>query len=187
MSAAFSWIGELIDFLVSFLPTWVIIRKNEKAVKFPGGRGCKVLEPGVRWYWPAFTEVEGPIPVVRQVMNTSTLTLLTRDGREVIAEGVAVYTIEDVESYLVDTHDADQAIEEMVSAAIRDVITSKDLSEIQANSRKTTDNALTREARELVQDFGVEIEYVRLTNFSTAKALNCIGAAPMLDYEDEDE
>ena len=70
---AFSWIGDFVTWLTDFLPSWVVVRSNEKAVKFPMGKGCTVLEPGVRWYWPAFTEIEGPVPVVRQVFNVSML------------------------------------------------------------------------------------------------------------------
>lgn len=187
MESALGWIGQLAEWLAMWIPRWVLVTAPEQAIKFCRGKGPKVLNPGVNWYWPPFTEIDGPFPIVWQPMNISTLHLMDRDNSPVSARGFVVFRVVDPIKYRVDNHDADECIDDVVGAAIRDVITSKTLAEVQNNSRRTTDNALTREAREALEDFGVEVKYVRLTTFTTSKMLSVMGDAAAPVYEDSEE
>lgn len=189
MDLALGWVGEFVDFFVSLFPHWIIVRSNEEAVKFSRGKKVKILKPGVRWYWPPFTDIEGPFPVCWQPMPTSTLYLMDKENTPVAARGFVVFRIVDVRKYVVDHDDADSCIDDVVGACIRDVITSKKLDEIQQNDRKTTDNALTREAKKALEEFGIEVRHVRLTTFTTSKMLSVIGDmdAPVVDDDQEDE
>lgn len=188
MDAALGWIGGIVEWLGQWIPRWVIVRSTERAIKFRWGKYVVELLPGIRFYWPAVTDIEGPIPVVWQPMVTSSVPLQTKDGKQVTTRGVIVYKIVDAIKFLVDHYDSDSCIDDEVNAAIRDVVTTKDLLEIQENSRKTTDNALHKQVQKSLDEFGIEVKHVRLVAFAEAKILNVVGdsfAAPTIAEVDE--
>ena len=191
MEGLFGWIGEIFSWIGSFIPSWEQIDRNEKAIKHKGWRKRRsvVLEPGVRWYWPAFSQIEGPFKVVWQPLTTSTINVMDKDEKPVGARGFAVYRISDVERYAVDNEDAPSQLDDLLCAAIREVVTSKTVAEIQANGRNTTDNALLREVKDLTEDLGVEIKLVRLTTFTTTRVLSVLGdeAPQVVDEEPSEE
>lgn len=178
--------GEFFTWLGSLFPRWELVRSNEASVVF--GRGGEKVRrgPQIFWWWPCVSDVE-TVPVVRQVIDLPPQTLMTRDSQTVIAGGVVVYSITDVRKFLVENHDADESAAEVAGAALRDAIVGRDLQEIQANNRQTTDNALTRAARDHLAEFGVEVERMRLTNFSTAQIINYVGATPLALANDEED
>ena len=173
MESALGWIGELFSWFGSFVPRWLIVRSTEAGVKFRWGKHVHVLTPGIRWYWPAFTDVETET-VVRQTLNLDAQTLMTADDKTVVASGVIVFKITDIIKFLVDNFDADEAIAEVAGSALRKFVISKTVEEIQ-KGRADVDNSLTREAQKLLKDFGIEVEYARLVSFSTARVINLVG------------
>ena len=185
MEAAFGWIAEIFKFLTSFFPHLIIVQKNEGGVKFVRGKHVKKLNPGLRFYWPLVTSQE-VVPVMRQVLNLTPQTLLTKCNTTVIASAVIIYRVSDVEAYLVENHDADEAIAEVAVAALRDAIVEETLESLQANRRKVIDNRLTRQAVAALQPFGVEIEAVKLTSFAPAKTYSIIGGAATMPVPEEE-
>lgn len=177
MDAAFAWLSELIHWIADFFPSWVQVDVNECAIKHRGWRKRRaiVLKPGVRWFWPAFSQIEGPFRVVWQPLTTSTINIMDQEMNAVAARGFAVWRVSDVMKFAVQHEDAPAILDDLVCAAIREVITSKTVAEIQSNSRRTTDNALLREVKDLTAELGVEIQLVRLTTFTRARMLCVMG------------
>ncbi len=124
-------------------------------------------------YWPIITTLETVI-VTRQVLDLPIQTLITKDMKSIIISGTIVYTITDVYKYLVDNYDAIDSINEMCRAAIKDVVTSYTLEEIQTNQDETIYNILTNTARTSLSSFGVDVEYAKLTDFSWCFVLNIV-------------
>lgn len=179
MEGALNWIGELVEYLGSWIPRPEIVRATERGVAFWFGKWVRVVNPGWRLNWPALMELE-TTPVVRQVLDLEPQTLMTKDGRPVIAGGVVVFKIQDVRAYLVENYDADDAIGEVASAALRDAIVGRSLEEIQeTDGRKSIDKRLSSIAQEALTPFGVVVEYVRLTHFAEAQVINYVGASPL--------
>lgn len=172
------WLNTFAHWIASWVPRWHLVRKREKLVKFRPFSKVLVYEPRpgralrVVFYWPAFTEVL-PVFVGRQTLSLPPQTLTTKDGVPVVATGVVVFTIEDVERYLVENWDSDEAIAEVAGAALRKAIISKTFEEIQAG-RADIDNAISREVTKLVDPFGVKVEYARLVSFAKARVLNLV-------------
>ena len=191
MEGLFGWLGELIHYITAFVPTWEQVDKNEQGIKHKGWwkRRAVILRPGIRWYWPAFSQIEGPFKVVWQPMTTSTINVMDKDEKPVGARGFAIWRITDIMKFAVDNEDATSMLDDLVCAAIREVVTAKSVAEIQGNSRKTTDNALKREVQELTEDLGVEIQLVRLTTFTTTRVLSVLGdeAPQVVDEEPDSE
>jgi regulator of protease activity HflC (stomatin/prohibitin superfamily) len=177
MNAAFAWVSDFVALFISVFPHLIIVKKIEGGVKFVRGKHVKILKPGLRWYWPLVTEQE-VVPVVRQVTNLSTQTLMTKDGKTVIASAVIVYRVSDIEAFLVENHDADEAIGEVAIAALRDAIADEDLEDLRKNFRNKIDTRLTKEVMGSLKPFGVEVESVRLTSFAPATTFSIIGSTP---------
>ena len=55
------------------------------------------------------------------------------------------------------------------------------------DGRKKIDGQLTSYAQKPLKSFGIEIERMRLTDFSTAQIINYVGAMPILPQTPEEE
>lgn len=175
MDAALGWFGAVIEWFGKFFPRWSLIRANEQAIKYlPRGR-TKVIKPGIVWFWPVTTEVDKH-PVCRQVLNTQSQTLMTKDGKSVYVSGIVIYSISDLRKYLVENWETEQNLDDVIQTAIRSVVVSKTVEEIQTH-REELDRMLTKEARRLLRAFGAVGEAARLTNFSVTRVTNLVGAS----------
>lgn len=171
----FSVLGDFVRYLGDWLPRPRIVRATEGGVQFWFGSRVRVVKPGWRIDWPALADFE-VVPVVRQVIQLEPQTLLTRDGKPVIAGAVVVYSIADVRKYLVENYDADDSLAEVAAHAVRDAVVSKTAEEIQVtDGRRSIDKALTAGARRALAEFGVEVETVRLTDLAPARVLSLVG------------
>lgn len=173
MEAAFAWIGKLAEFFGSFFPRLLIVKSSHRAVKYVFGSKRVLLEPGVHLYWPIVTEIEA-CAVVRQVLPLNAQLLETEDGVTVLADGLVVYEIDDAETFLADNENAYETIDDVATAAIRKVVTSSQYEALRRGGRKL-DGQLTREIQKLLRDFGVKVEYARLTSFAKVRALHLSG------------
>lgn len=172
MDAAFAWLSELVNWVGKFFPRLKIIRITHMGVAFVHGSRVKILTPGLIWWWPLVTEIT-VIPVVRQLSHLAPQTLCTKDGKTVVCGGIIIYTVTDIEQYLVNNEDAPEAIGEVSLAVIREVVVTHTFSEIQ-EGRKALDAILTVEASAALKDFGVTVLHMRLSDFAPAFALSLI-------------
>lgn len=182
--------NSFIQLIFSFIPRYQILRATEGGVKFVRGWKIKILKPGLIPYWPITTEIE-VVNIKRQVLRLPVQTLYTKDEQTVIAGGVVVYSITNPYKYIVDNYDAQDSIDDVAAAALREIVTNKTVSEIQSNTRKSTDNAFTKEVAEALEEFGVTIEKARLTHFAPSKVINIVTAGSISEksmwYDDSEE
>lgn len=171
MDAALGWIGELVAWLVAWLPHLVLVRKTERAIKFIRGRTVEI-GPGLHFYWPITTEVEVH-PVVRQVLPLGVQTLTTEDGATVIVDGVLAFTISDLTLFKVENWEAEDSVSDLSQAGIRKAIVGRTFEQIQ-KARADVDNLLSKEAQKLLQPLGVSVEYLRIVSFARATVLNLV-------------
>lgn len=174
MDAALGWLGDLVRWLANIVPRLVLIRATHGAVKFVRAKTVKI-GPGLHVFWPITTEIE-IVPVVRQVLNLDQQVLETKDGKTVIADGVVVYVVIDLHKFLVENFNADDNLKELAGAALRDAILSLTFEEINSG-RVKLDHRLTKRAREALENFGVEVESMKLQSFAQGHVLIHSGAA----------
>ncbi|CAK9074188.1 Band 7 protein CG42540 [Durusdinium trenchii] len=165
----FGALGSLLEWMGSLLPRWALVRSTEGAVVFHR-KGERVISgPKIVWWLPCVSDME-LCEVNRQTVELAPQTLMTKDGKTVIAGGVVVFKVVDVRVFLVDNYDATDALAEVAAFALRDAIVGKTMEEIQeTDGRKKIDGRLTSFAQEALGIFGIEVEYMRLTDFSTAR------------------
>lgn len=177
MEAAFLWVQQVWTFLVSLVPHVTVVPLTHGGVKYVRGRHVRELKAGLNWYWPITTPIETH-PIVRQPLRITYQVLRTSDGQTVYVSGLMLYRVTDVVKFCTELWDADTTIDDLCSAAFREVVTSRTLQQLQDNERKTTDNALTRECQKLVGGFGVELEYVRFADFAPCRVLALVHQSP---------
>tara|TARA_Y100000034_G_C6713375_1_gene315233 strand:- start:140 stop:691 length:552 start_codon:yes stop_codon:yes gene_type:complete len=183
MSEAFAWIGQLIEWFASLIPHLLVVRKTDRAIKFVKGHTVKVCEPGIHVYWPVVTDIQ-PVNVMRQKIDLEVQTLMTKDEKTVLVDGLIMFTIADVEKYLVDNYDAEESIVDVAMTALRKVVISSTLEDIQAGRAKI-DNNLKTQTERLLEDFGVDVEFVRLKSFAPTRVFSLTGTGLTPYYQAE--
>lgn len=171
----FTWLNDIILALLEIVPRRVIVRATHRGVKWSLWRGPKEMCPGLRLWWPLITEIE-VIPVARQTLNTQTQALMTKDGQQVVAGGVVIYSISDIVKAIGErNYDVDETVNDISQAAIVDVITSWELYDLLENINGKAEVDLTETCRRQLRQYGVYVHRAALTDFSQCRSLNLLG------------
>jgi regulator of protease activity HflC (stomatin/prohibitin superfamily) len=176
MDAAFAWLSDLVSWLGQFFPRWTILKTTHGGVKFVRGSRVVKCGPGIHWYWPATTVFEEH-PTARQSVNLKSQTITTLDGKTVIVGGLIVFEIHDIEAILAHTWDPDETIADITLGAIHDVCSARAWSDIQEQQRSgLLDRDLRREARKVLDTYGVRVLRLTLTDLAQARVLKIVQA-----------
>jgi regulator of protease activity HflC (stomatin/prohibitin superfamily) len=116
------------------------------------------------------------VPVVRQVVSLEQQMIQTGEGKTIVVDGVIVYAIEDLYTFCVENHDAEENMAELAQAGVRKAVLSTPFAEINAGRAKF-DNKLTAEAQKSLSGFGVAIESMRLQSCTEGQVHIHAGAA----------
>lgn len=171
----FSWLNDIILALLEVVPRRVIIRSTHGGVKWRMRKGPVEMKPGWRIWWPLLSDIE-VIPVARQTLNTETQALMTKDGKQVVAGGVVVYSINDIVKAIGErNYDVDETVNDISQAAIVEVITAWNLNDLLSEISGKVEQELTESCRKQMRQYGVYIHRAALTDFSSCKALNLLG------------
>ena len=164
-AAALGWLGDLIKWIISFVPRYAIVRANQKAVRYVLGRAPTEVRPGVSWYWPWSTSI-----VVhysnRDVLQLESMPLETKDGVKGEVGMVVRYRIVDVLAYEVDNFEPQANMAEVAQAGLRDIITEHSWEDLTVLAKDGTrfEQKLSRRMQETLAQFGVKVEGVRPTS-----------------------
>lgn len=175
MDAALGWIGEIVAWIANWIPQIIHVKVTEQGIKYVRSK-AKLIEPGLHVYWPITTQVE-IYPVVRQVMELPTQTVVCKDGdgnANVAVGGVVIYSISDLYMFMVENYDAADSMSEAAQTGIRKAVLAESVQSIN-EGRAKIDNRLTREVQNAVKEFGVEVEVARLTTFAPTQVLSLLG------------
>lgn len=172
---AFSWIGQIFDSLLQLFPRRVIIRATEAGVKWSLWREPKEMIPGIRFYWPLITDIE-VIAVARQTLNTPTQSLMTRDGKTVVAGGVVVYKISNIVQAIGKQNcNPEDTVGDITKAAIVDIVSKWTCDCLLANISGSVEQQLTEVSKKQLRQYGIYVSRAAFDNFSIVKQLNHTG------------
>ena len=162
MDQALGWIGQLVEWVASFIPHYVHVKATHMCVMFTRGH-TTVKGPGLHWYLPFWSD---PMmyPIKRQTLNLPPQVLTTKDVREILASVVVTYEIDDIHKALVDTYDFEDTIRETSQGAVKKVISAKTFDEI-LNNQHEIDVELCRRIRSVIRPFGVRVVEAVITDF----------------------
>lgn len=173
MESSFQWLNEFFRWIGRLFPRWRVVTESQGGVAFRRGR-ARLVEPGILWWWPAWTEVHVQ-EVVRQTLKLPPQSLMTRDHLDVAVSGIVVYEITDPLVAFVKVHDLDDAIQDMALASIKKVLWNLSLEEMYARGDQL-DRELCIMGQELLRDWGVEIHNIFLADLSHATVIRHLGS-----------
>jgi len=179
LEAAFCWIPWTITWVLSWLPKRGRLGVHQGGVKIKGNE-VTVLEPGTYWWNVRWSEVLDA-HVRTQTVDLCDQLLTTADGKRVRAGGILVFNISNIETWLVDNVDSDNALLAACARVIRDYVVQSNFDDLQTpSSRLRRDDNLTKTAQaELGARFGVRIHYLGLGSFATTRAIDLYHAGDM--------
>lgn len=177
MESALAWIGQLAEWVGRFIPRLVILIPSLGAVKYTGtrkGMRVRACEPGLHVYWPLVT-VWDVYPTVRQTDDLRTQTITTADGKTIAVGGLITYEVYDLLKLLPTTFEPAKAISEITLTSIHDVLARMTWEEMCAEQRKgTLETKLRNAAKRQLDDYGVRVLRVQLTDMAPARVLKVI-------------
>ena len=172
MGEAFSWIGQIVEWIGSFIPHHVHVKATHMGVMFTGAK-ARTIEPGIHWYLPFMSE---PLiwPVKRQTLNLPYQVLTTKDEREIFTSVIVTYEVEDIYKALVESFDFEDTIIETAEGAVKKVIARKEYAELLENQRNV-DIELSRRIRSDIKPYGVKVISAVIKDFSKIRVYRVVG------------
>jgi regulator of protease activity HflC (stomatin/prohibitin superfamily) len=133
------------------------------------------MKPGIRVYWPLISDIE-VLVVARQPINTATQSLMTKDGKTVVAGGVVIYKINDVVQAIGKANwSPEDTAGDIAQAAIVEVVSKWNCFDLLENISGKVETQLTETCRRQLRQYGVYVTRAALVDFSTVRQLNHSG------------
>jgi regulator of protease activity HflC (stomatin/prohibitin superfamily) len=174
----FSWVPQLITWLLGWVPHMGRIHSYEAGVKISGpqvrelrsdNRLLGIGPRGVFLWVPHFSEIFKD-NVVRKVVELPEQLLTTKDKKRVRAGGILVYRIEDVATWLSENEDPDHGVQVEAARVLREWVVGMTFAEVQGHSTSRDDSLTQRAQAALDEDFGVVVIQVALASFAETEA-----------------
>lgn len=164
MESVFGWLQQIFDGLLSFVPTRVIVPPTSVLLKYKWDGSVSEHAPGLRWYFPLLTRVE-EIAIKRQSINDlPPIQFLSAENYTCLADAACVYNITSAQMYATENFDTENMLREAVSASLCACLMGMPLEEFK-NLDHLNSN-LTNKVEIDTEEFGVEIEFVRVNNLT---------------------
>ncbi|MCK9570331.1 SPFH domain-containing protein [Candidatus Pacearchaeota archaeon] len=171
----FSWLSDIFNALLKFIPRPVIIRATHGGVKWRFGKWVKELKPGWHWIWPLTTDYE-IIVTARQTNHQPGQALTTKDKKQVVVSVLVVFSVKDIVKAIGEQNwDVGTTVNDISQAAVVDVITNWNLDDLMEKAATKVREELTEEVRKQLRMFGVYVHRVALTELSLCRVFKIIG------------
>jgi regulator of protease activity HflC (stomatin/prohibitin superfamily) len=167
----------MFDRLIDLISDWIekiipffIVMEYEEAVILRFGKFYKVAKPGLHFRIPIVDEFMTNHVVVT-TLSLPPQSLYTKDKQNIVVKGVIKYRIADVQTFLLEVYDAQDALSDMTQSIIKNVVMDKSLEECIDTE---IDNLLSKKARVEAKKWGVEIQQVTLTDLAPIRSFRLI-------------
>lgn len=159
------WVGDLVEWVISFVPRYEIIRWNQAGVRYARGTFPSRLGPGLAWYIPALTDIQVHY-TNKRVLNVADLSLETADGIAVQVGMVCTYKIVSILKYEADNYEAEDSMSEAAQAAVRDVVMEHTWEELAKSTEPGSrlEGKLRTRLGKVLDQYGVEVIRCRPTD-----------------------
>lgn len=171
---ALAWVGQVAEWVGQFIPRLHVIRTTYHGIKWVRGRRIVVCRPGLAVHWPLLTDyVEWP--VARQGVQLREQTVVTEDDKTIVVGGMIVYEVADVERLVGRTYSPDASIKDIALTCIHDVCCQLPWDQLKVEQRKgTLDTKLKNAAHRQLDDYGVRVLKLMLTDLSTCRVIRLV-------------
>lgn len=175
----FSWLNDIVQAVLKFVPRPVIVRLTHGGVKWRFGKWAKEMKPGWHWVWPLTTDWE-TIVVARQTHHLPTQSLVTQDGKQIAVGALIVFSIQNVMQAIGKNNwDVDTTVNDISMAVVVDTITHWEYDSLCKEITGQVAHELTHACRKQLRQFGIYIHRVRLTEIAPVTTLKILGYEKM--------
>jgi membrane protease subunit HflK len=135
----------------------------EKGVYLELGKFKKVVEPGLNWKVPFFTQIL-TTPVITQTVNLKSQTVTSLDEKSVVLSSIVRYHIVDVEKFLLGVMHANDVLVDTTQGTIRDIVEETNWEDLY-----DLGNLVKPEVNSVVEKWGIEVEQVSFPDLGEIK------------------
>jgi len=172
----FSWLSDIINGILKFIPRPIIVRATHGGVKWVFGKRVRELKPGWHFVWPLITDYE-IIVTARQTNNLPNQALVTIDKHQVVAGALIVFSIKDIVQAVGERNwDVVTTVNDIAQAAIVSVVTKWPLDELLVNLTEKVETELTDACRKQLRQFGVSVHRCCFTDFAPCRIYKLMGS-----------
>ena len=172
--AALEWIGSIFETLLKFFPHLRIIKLTQGGIKLRRGNEITVLTPGLWWYWPIITTID-VVTTVRDTVDLNGQTFTTKDNKSVLASGMIMFSVSDVEKLLTSAPDYTNTICDVSMNIIHDVMIQYSWEELRTGIMNgTIGKELRREAQKELSQFGIKVISLGLKDLAPVRVLKVV-------------
>jgi regulator of protease activity HflC (stomatin/prohibitin superfamily) len=159
---------KLIDFIIHFISDVLpfhVVNSWEKGVYLRFGKFIKVVGSGLIFKIP-FVDKIWTHEVITQTVHLQPQTLTTLDEKNIVLKSIVRYHVHDVKKFLLNVMHASDVLVDTTQGVIRDTVEGtnwEDLYEV--------NEPLKQEVTKVVEDWGITIERVTLTDLGIVQTL----------------
>lgn len=187
METAFGWIGKIVEFLLSILPTIYTVDADAHAVKCVRGKRPVVKGPGVHLYWPLVTNPPEIIQTNRRTNQLPAQRLTTADGFTVVISLVVIGRVINPLKAVIDTMDFDDDILSACQSAATPVVLG---SEWHTLTNDITSGEFQKQVRRKIvaacTPYGFKVDKVLVSDWCETKVYSFVGDAPGVVNDEAD-
>ena len=171
---ALSWLGDIFETILRFLPHLRIVKVTQGGVKMRRGSEISVLTPGLWSYWPIITTLD-VVTTVRDTVDLNGQTFTTKDGKSVLVSGMVMYAVSDVQKRLTTAPDYTNTICDVAMNVIHDVLIQYEWQQIRDGiNTGTLGKELKKEAQRELRSFGIEIISLGLKDLAPVRVFKIV-------------
>ena len=175
--AAFSWLGEFLKGMTSFIPRLRLVKAGHGAIRYSPRGKIEVLQAALYVYGPMIQAFED-FPTAGQTTEVPKQALLTKDLKTVSVGAAITFEIEDLQAFSVDNFNTFDDVDDIAQIAVRDVVKEHTLVEIQTDPEM--DEKLRKAAQRRLRNYGVRVKRMAIKTFAQSQLIHVIGdQAPM--------
>lgn len=176
----FSWLSDIFNAILRFIPRPVIVRATHGGIKWVFGSYVREMKPGWRWVWPLVTDYE-IIVTARQTNNLSSQAIVTKDQKQAAASIIIIYSIRDVlQAIGAKNWDVNSTVNDIASSAVVAVTSKWTLEEMMQELTGKVERELTHNCRQRLRQFGVYVHRCYFVEFAPCRVIKLLmpGGSP---------
>jgi len=171
---ALSWLSDIFETLLKFFPHLKIIKLTQGGLKMRRGCEVTVMTPGLWWYWPLITTID-VITTVRDTIDLTGQTFTTRDNKSILASGMVMFMISDIEKVLTTAPDYNNTICDVCMNVIHDTFIKFEWEQLRNGILDgSVGKELRKSANEELKPFGIKVISLGLKDLAPVKVLKVV-------------
>ncbi len=162
----FTWLSDIFNGLLNFIPRPVIVRATHGGVKWRFGKHVSELCPGWHWYWPLFTDIEIMVTARQTHKVAKPQAIESLDGTSLAVGVLVVYSINDILKAIGQKNwDVDTTINDITESAVVHVFSKYNYAEARRKLCNEIETALTKQCKIELAKYGVLVQQAKVTDF----------------------